>query len=194
MLVKTCISCRQSLPIDQYRKRSDSVTGRTSKCVGCIRAQFRTANYRAKNADRQRKARQTAKGRAQSLASSRKSKAGSYPAYKAKVAADPVLALTRRIRALVRITLKNKGYSKTSRTHQILGCTFEELKAHLESKFSAGMSWANFSEWHIDHVIPISLAKTEADVVRLNHYTNLQPLWAKDNLLKSNKVPYALAF
>lgn len=194
MLTKACSMCKQQLPVEQFRKRSDLPALWHSRCIVCTRAQYRTAEYRVKNAIRQRKRRQTAEGKAHALESSRKSKAHNYLAYKAKVASDPVLALARRIRALVRITLKGKGYAKTSRTHEILGCTFDELKTHLESRFSEGMSWANFSKWHIDHIIPVSLAKTEADVVRLNHYSNLQPLWAKDNLLKSNKVQYARTF
>ena len=59
---------------------------------------------------------------------------------------------------------------------------------HLESKFTEEMSFDNYGKWHIDHIIPISSAKTEEDIIRLNHYTNFQPLWAVDNLRKSNKV------
>jgi len=51
------------------------------------------------------------------------------------------------------------------------------------------MSWENQGEWHFDHIIPISLAKTEAAVLALNHYTNLRPLWGNENIAKSNKVP-----
>lgn len=50
------------------------------------------------------------------------------------------------------------------------------------------MSWDRLNEIHIDHIIPISSAETLEDVYRLNHYTNLQPLWAKDNLFKYNKI------
>jgi hypothetical protein len=49
------------------------------------------------------------------------------------------------------------------------------------------MSWENQGEWHLDHIMPISLAKTEEEVIKLNHYTNFQPLWAEDNVRKSNK-------
>jgi hypothetical protein len=50
------------------------------------------------------------------------------------------------------------------------------------------MCWENRNEWHIDHIVPLSSAKTEDEVYGLCHYTNLQPLWAKDNLQKSNKL------
>jgi hypothetical protein len=51
------------------------------------------------------------------------------------------------------------------------------------------MTWSNMGEWHIDHIKPLATAKTEKDVYELNHYTNLQPLWAKDNLSKGAKTP-----
>jgi hypothetical protein len=50
------------------------------------------------------------------------------------------------------------------------------------------MNWNNHGKWHIDHMIPISSAKNEEEVLKLNHYTNLQPLWAKENLIKYNKT------
>ena len=50
------------------------------------------------------------------------------------------------------------------------------------------MSWENRQEWHLDHIYPVSLAKSEEELIRLNHYTNFQPLWAKDNLQKGNKI------
>ena len=55
-------------------------------------------------------------------------------------------------------------------------------------KFTTGMSWENRNEWHIDHKIPLSSAKTEEEIYELCHYTNLQPLWAFDNLSKGNKI------
>ena len=68
-----------------------------------------------------------------------------------------------------------------------LGCTSLELKQHLELKFTEGMNWDNYGRWHVDHIKPISLATTEQEAIQLSHYTNLQPLWAEDNLKKSNK-------
>lgn len=77
---------------------------------------------------------------------------------------------------------------RSQKTFDIVGCSPEFLKEHLESQFIDGMGWDNRVEWHIDHIIPLSSAKTEDDLYRLCHYTNLQPLWAEDNLKKSNKI------
>jgi hypothetical protein len=70
----------------------------------------------------------------------------------------------------------------------MLGCSYEDFKLHIEAQFVSGMSWENRSEWHLDHIIPVSSAINEDDLIRLNHYTNFQPLWAVDNLKKSNKL------
>jgi len=58
---------------------------------------------------------------------------------------------------------------------------------HLESQFADGMTFKNHGEWHIDHIKPLFLAKTEEDVIKLSHYTNLQPLWATENRKKRSK-------
>jgi predicted ribonuclease YlaK len=101
---------------------------------------------------------------------------------------DVIFSMKHRIRNLIRMSLVKRNYTKKSRTHEILGCDFETFANHLKSQFKDGMSWDNRSEWHIDHKIPLASAKTEEDVLRLNHYTNLQPLWAIDNLKKGKKI------
>ena len=80
-------------------------------------------------------------------------------------------------------------FKKNQRTEEILGCSFEEFKLHLESNFEDWMSWENKGlfngeinyGWDIDHIIPISSASTEDDIIKLNHYTNLQPLCSFTN-------------
>jgi hypothetical protein len=76
-----------------------------------------------------------------------------------------------------------------------LGCTVEELKSYLESKFQYGMNWDNYGlyGWHIDHIIPLSSydLTNRKQFLEACHYTNLQPLWAKDNLSKHNKIELA---
>ena len=105
-----------------------------------------------------------------------------------KVKIDSLFKLTNNTRTLIKQSFRRNGYSKNSKTFQILGCTFEEFKQHLENKFTEGMNWNNIGEWHLDHIYPVSLAKDEEELIKLNHYTNFQPLWALDNIKKSNKI------
>lgn len=73
-----------------------------------------------------------------------------------------------------------------------LGCSVEELKLYLESKFQPGMTWKNHGKWHIDHIVPVSYFDlTNSDnVKKCFNYKNLQPLWAEDNLKKKNSLNY----
>jgi len=93
---------------------------------------------------------------------------------------------------LLRERLNNciRGLAKSGSAVRDLGCSVEKLMDHLESLFAEGMSWNNRGEWHIDHIKPLSsfdLTDRE-QLLEACHYTNLQPLWAKDNLSKGNKV------
>lgn len=80
---------------------------------------------------------------------------------------------------------------KVQKTDEYLGCTYEEGRNYLASLFTEGMTWDNHGEWHIDHIIPLASAKTREELEPLFHYTNLQPLWAEDNLKKGAKIPKA---
>lgn len=82
------------------------------------------------------------------------------------------------------------GIKKLNKTFEIVGCTPQFLKEHIEKQFVNGMTWENYGQfgWHIDHIIPLSLAKNEDDIYKLCHYTNLQPLWWRDNLSKGTKI------
>jgi hypothetical protein len=86
--------------------------------------------------------------------------------------------------------LKTKNITKQNKTFEIVGCSPQFLKEYLEKKFTEGMSWDNHGlyGWHIDHIIPLSSVSTEEEIYKLCHYTNLQPLWATDNLKKGSKL------
>jgi hypothetical protein len=104
-----------------------------------------------------------------------------------QIKSSPIYALMVRIRGSINESLAKNGYTKKSRSHEILGCDWDTFSNHIESQFKQGMNWTNRHLWHLDHIEPISRAVTENDVIRLNHYTNFQPLWAIENLIKSNK-------
>lgn len=83
-----------------------------------------------------------------------------------------------------------KGINKSKGTIELLGCEIEFFKQHIESKFTKGMTWENYGKWHIDHKIPCSkfdLSK-EKEQKRCFHFSNLQPLWARENIIKSDKI------
>ena len=119
--------------------------------------------------------------------------------YEYKIKNDKLFYLNESIRSLIKQTFKKKNFRKKSRTLEILGCTCEEFKIHLESKFEEWMNWDNrglyngemMYGWDIDHIIPISTAETEEDLIRLNHFTNLQPLCSYINrVLKKDKIDF----
>jgi hypothetical protein len=91
------------------------------------------------------------------------------------------------IRQCVRKSIKRKGYTKKSKTYEILGGDWEVVKEHFELLFQPGMSWDNYGDWEIDHIIPLSKATNQDEVIKLCHYLNLQPLWKLDNRLKGDK-------
>lgn len=116
---------------------------------------------------------------------------------------DDLFKLKSNIRSLIISSMKLKGYKKLSKTQNILGCTFEEFKTYLESKFEPWMNWNNYGNWNghtkelniswdIDHIIPLSTATTEEEMLKLNHYTNLQPLCSYINrYVKNGNILYA---
>jgi hypothetical protein len=74
-------------------------------------------------------------------------------------------------------------HKKPTTTQKWIGCTSEELMSYIESLFVEGMAWENYGEWHVDHIRPVcSFSQEEWE--QINHYTNLRPLWAEDNLAK----------
>jgi len=101
---------------------------------------------------------------------------------------EPILKL----KMLYRSKINKILGSKRDKTFDLIGCSPLQLKEHLEKKFTVGMSWENHGlfGWHIDHKIPISSAKNVEELKTLCHFTNLQPLWAEDNLRKHNKMDY----
>jgi DNA repair exonuclease SbcCD ATPase subunit len=119
---------------------------------------------------------------------------------------DIMFKLKNTLRVLVVMSLK--GYTKKSRTYEILGCSYEEFKNHIESQWEEWMDWDNHGSyngkekdgWDLDHVIPLASVNTEEEIIKLNHYTNFQPLCSHinryvkkdlldwDNLSKGSKI------
>lgn len=106
---------------------------------------------------------------------------------------DPIYRLKKSLRSRLYFALVNNA--KAGKTIDMIGCSIDFLKAHLESKFKDGMSWDNYGVdgWHVDHIIPcvaFDLSKAEEQYKCFN-YTNLQPLWGSDNCSKGGKYEQA---
>lgn len=109
---------------------------------------------------------------------------------KNRLQTDPVYKLKKTVRERVSAFLRSKNMTKNHPTFELVGCTPQQLKEHLEKQFREGMTWENHGKygWHIDHIIPLSSATTEEELYKLCHFTNLQPLWAEENLSKGNRI------
>lgn len=105
---------------------------------------------------------------------------------------DPIFKLKFSISRMIRNSLKNKGFIKYKKSKEILGCSIEDFKKYIENKFDESMNWENYGKvWDLDHIIPLSTAETEEDVIRLNYYTNLQPLDSHINRnIKRDRIDY----
>lgn len=103
---------------------------------------------------------------------------------------DPSFKLRRNTGTMIRQSMK--GARIHGRSMSLIGCSISELRSYLESRLQPGMTWDNYGNngWHIDHIIPLSYFdfSDPEQQKRAWHYTNLQPLWARDNLRKSNKI------
>jgi hypothetical protein len=101
---------------------------------------------------------------------------------------DPQYMLRVRLRRRIR---KMIGDRKSYRSSQsIIGCNWATFKAHIESQFNRGMSWRNYGRWHIDHIVPCAEfdLTDDAQLKRCFHFSNLRPLWARDNLRKGSTI------
>jgi len=131
-------------------------------------------NYRNKNIERERERYRTWK-------KNNKEKINQYNQ-------QPIIRLKNSLRSRIN-EIMNKKYNNPY-TKSLVGCEYNFLIKFIENKFVNGMTWDNYGYygWHIDHIIPLSSAKTEEELLKLFHYTNLQPLWGIDNMKKSNKL------
>ncbi len=146
------------------------VAGKTRSC-GCL--QIEAARYVGKRSKKENPVSKTKAYRS---------------ALRKRLRADPARAMAERISRMICHSLTGIGIKKSSRTFDMLGYSPEELIVHLERQFIHGMSWGNRHRWQIDHIIPISQAKTIGDVIALNQLSNLRPLWEKDNNQKRAQI------
>lgn len=151
---------------EYYQKNKDKINASTKE-------------YREKNKDKRREY-------IKEYHQKNKDKINAYKRERNK--SKPTVKLVNVCRVRINKYYKLKGVVKSRHTMEMLGCTAEELRDHLQSQFTEGMTLENHGAWHIDHIIPLASANTEEEIIKLCHYTNLQPLWAEDNWLKGTNI------
>lgn len=169
---KTCSSCFINKDINLYHKHIGSKDGYRSMCKECRSHKFKNDYDNFSDSHRQRNNKYRVNNR---------EKYNKY--FRKRYINKPHLYAWR---GMLNSVIRRMGGKKESTTFDILGYSAEDLKKHLEKLFTEGMSWDNWGEWHIDHKIPISKFKDSDDPKIINSLDNLQPLWALDNIKKSN--------
>lgn len=206
--MKTCSRCKLEKNKSEFTKNKTSKDGLYHYCKNCSK-EYRSKNkekdserhkiwwqntkeerkkvydeYRAKNKHKIKEKYTEYRKNNKEAIKKRRNRKRENERHSERIQNDLLFKLRCRTKNLVTLSILRMGYSKNTKTFEILGCSFEEFKFHLESKFESWMSWNNYGiyngelgyGWDIDHIIPISSAKTEEEVINLNHYTNLQPL------------------
>lgn len=185
---RTCKCCGKTLPISEFHVSKPSPNRKSprvsTKCKACTKLDYlanreailaKAAGKRVPKPKPPKKTKEETQARQTAYVRERRRN-------------NPLVKLRSNIGTLIANSLTNKHFIKSSTTESILGCTFTEFKAHIESQFVIGMDWTNRELWHIDHIVPLRLATTKEQVIMLNHYTNLRPLWSVDNQSKAASI------
>jgi hypothetical protein len=178
---KVCGVCKEKLPSSEFYKRKLSKDGLAALCKKC-NAEKGKSRYACHREEIIRKVTEYNKTNAE------KKRVWRRKYIKDRLKTDLEFRLSRNLRK--RLWELLRGSEKNVSAVTDLGCTQEELIKHLELQFVPGMSWDNYGpDWHVDHIVPLSWYKLEdvEEQRRAVHYTNLQPLFKKDNLAKGNR-------
>jgi len=160
---KTCYVCRENLSFDLFYSRKSNKDGLEDRCKRCSCDRYDSEKYREYyNKNREKKIKSVTD----------------------RINNNINARIASRMRS--RLSVAIRGMQKSGSAIRDLGCTIVELKKYLEQMFNHGMTWENYGDWHIDHIRPLSsFDLTDRDqFLEACNYTNLQPLWAKDNLKK----------
>ena len=187
--MKKCSKCGEEKRLSEFPKHKNCKDGHRNQCKSCEK-EYKKEYYQENKEYKKeyskewyQENKEYKKEYQKKYRKENKEKRNEYIRKKRKN--DPLFRLKLCIRNIVNRAIKTK------RTQEIIGCSFQELKLHLESQFTEGMSWENYGYygWHVDHKKPLSwFDLTNPDEVdKANHYSNLQPMWAEENLSKGNR-------
>ena len=210
--MKTCIHCHQSKPLSDFHKQSCKPDGHRSVCKDCrvsdsvnyytrnreiVKGKWKkylqdnpeyNKNYYLANPQYFEKYRVEHAARYKQWRQDNKIHLSTYRQQLKNT--DPNFKVACALRSSISNMIRRSGVQKKTRSVILLGCSINEFRQYLESKFISGMTWDNYGTWHIDHIIPC--ASFDLTIIdeqkKCFHYTNQQPLWAIDNLRKGDKI------
>lgn len=162
-----CSKCKELKDNNAFGKRKDSLD---SQCKNCRKEYY--LNNRNKLLEYQK-----------NYDATHRNENASYKRKRRQY--DDLFRLQDNISSLMRKSLR--CYKNKTKAVDILGCSIEFFKKHIESQFKENMRWSNYGEWELDHIQPSASANTKEELLTLNHYLNFQPLWKHDNRSKSCK-------
>ena len=218
MEIKICRVCHNEKDVNEFNintRNKDNLNNMCKECGKIYMSNYRKNNYEkvlkkekeyeTKNANKRIKYRQVNKDKINDkmkiyrLTNKQKVNESIKNSKNKRYKTDVVFKLKENIRGNINSSLKKNGFTKKSRTYEILGCSFEDFKQYLESLWEPWMNWDNYGNpkdgilepnktWDVDHIIPSSSATTEEELLKLNHFSNLQPLCSYYNrIIKKNK-------
>jgi hypothetical protein len=193
--MKKCTKCKEKKELSEFRKGS-TIDGYKTQCKICCKEIDKL--YRKNNRDKVLNASKkyddsnrlelNRKARERYVIDKPSKIAYSIKYQNERYKKDAFYATKHKLRTRLQSAFRVSSWYKNTGTTKMLGCNYEVAFNHIEKQFIKGMNWENRTLWHIDHIIPLASAKTEEELIKLCHYTNLQPLWAEDNLKKGSKI------
>ena len=212
--MKTCSKCKIEKELSEFNKDKSKKDGLHTQCISCKKEYVKNnkdkiKEYYQNNKDKRKKYDKNYYQNNKNILNKKKymreygklyrennkHKKSKYIREKRKN--DSLFRLRSVMGSMISKSLKRNGFTKKMKSHEFLGCPFNEFKLHLESQFESWMTWDNYGlyngelnyGWDIDHIIPLSSVKTEEEILKLNHYSNLRPLCSYTNrYIKRNKI------
>jgi hypothetical protein len=198
---KVCSKCKETKNVSEFYKNKRYKDGLFCYCSSCERARRKTY-WNSLDSDKKdvqikrhklylKENKASIKIQRKGYGENNKEKRNKYRRDKYKN--DIIYKLACWIKNYCGYITRQVKKKKSQRSHNYLGCSYEEFKSHIESQWQEGMTWENHGsgdgKWQIDHIIPVDwYMKNSDDPWEANRYTNLQPLWAEENIVKRNKI------
>lgn len=190
---RICQSCGRVYPITSFRKHTRERFGRVGVCKKCMKKQEKEGKQ--KKSKRNRRYKEAHKDEIKAYRNANKERFGEYARmYRKERHKDPIKRLSDQARGTISQSFLRKGYKKDTKSAILTGLSSAELTDYLLQTFELnyGKKWDGVEPVHIDHIVPLKTAKSEEDVKRLCHFSNLQLLTAQDNLRKSASFDYEI--